>query len=111
MKLLFSIGLAAVIGCAGPATGIFDEIPSTLVATQRMVVEKKQPILYVVHDKDGGWAFLADEYSSADPVVELTIQDIIAIDSTVVQVADLKKGWKASRTSRQSPWVAVEYHW
>ncbi|HXX64874.1 MAG TPA: hypothetical protein VEO56_13835 [Bacteroidota bacterium] len=111
MKLLFTIGLAGVIGCAGSTTSMYDETPSTLVATQRMVVEKKQPILYVVHDKDGEWAFLADERSIIDPVVELSIQDIIAIDSTVLQVADLKKGWKASRASRGSPWVATEYHW
>jgi hypothetical protein len=69
-----------------------------------LVVEKKQPILYVIHNNEGEWQFLADERVQLDPVVELSIHDLIAIDSTIIDVAYLKKGWKAWRTDKTSPW-------
>jgi hypothetical protein len=74
-----------------------------------VVVQKKQPILYVIHNNEGEWQFLADETMQLDPVVVLSIRDLVAIDSTVTDVAYLKKGWKAWRTDKASPWNSAIY--
>jgi hypothetical protein len=83
MKPLLILLTPILFGCSSSSTWKFSEVPSKLVATQRAVVQKKQPILYVIHDNDGEWQFLADERTQLDPVVQLTIRDLIAIDSTV----------------------------
>jgi hypothetical protein len=74
-----------------------------------VVVQKKQPILYIIHNSDGEWQFFADVRTQLDPVVELSIRDLIAIDSTIIDVAYLKKGWKAWRTDKASPWNSAIY--
>lgn len=83
--------------------------PSTPVITQNVVVQKKQPILFVLHDNDGGWRFLANEWSLLDPAVEVSIRDLMHIDCTITDVAYLKKGWKAWRADKYSPWNSAEY--
>lgn len=101
--------LSLLLGCSGSSTWKFSVPPSTLVVTQRVIVQKKQPILYVIHDDDGEWQFLADEKLQLDPVVQLSIRDLIAIDSTIIDVAYLKKGWKAWRADKASPWNSALY--
>jgi hypothetical protein len=109
LKPLFAFLAFALVGCAGPSSWEFSEVPSKLVVTQRTVIQKKQPILYVIHDNDGEWQFLADERVQLDPVVQLTIRELVAIDSSIVDVAYLKKGWKAWRASKDSPWNSGVY--
>ena len=106
---LVLILLALFTSCSGSSTWVFDKPPSTLVVTQRLVIEKKTPILFVVHDKEGDWQFLSSEPSRIDQVFELPFEELVAIDSTVVQVARLERGWKAWRPDRQSPWNFAVY--
>lgn len=80
-----------------------------MVVTQRLVIEKKRPVLFVWHDKDGDWQFLANEYSQLDPVVELPLGDLITIDSTLSHVAHLKRGWRARRAAPDSAWTVAPY--
>ena len=95
MKQILLILLPLLLGCSSSSTWKFSVPPSTLVVTQRVVVQMKRPILYVIHNSDGEWQFFADVRTQLDPVVELSIRDLIAIDSTIIDVAYLKKGWKA----------------
>jgi hypothetical protein len=104
MKRLFLILVSLLLGCSTSSTWKFSLPPSTLVVTQRVVVQKKQPILHVIHTNDGEWQFLADGRQQLDPVIEVSIRDLIAIDSTLMDVGYLKKGWKAWRTDKDSPW-------
>lgn len=109
MKCILVFLVFVFAGCSGVSTWKFSEPPSKIVVTQRVVVQKKQPILYVIHDNEGEWQFLADERTQLDPVVQLSIRDLIAIDSTIADVAYLKKGWKAWRTDKTSPWNSSIY--
>jgi hypothetical protein len=95
--------------CGETSNWSFREPPSTIVVTQRLVIQKKYPILFVIHDTGGDWMFLADDRTQLDPVIELSFRDLVAIDSTVSQVADLGPGWKAQRATRQSPWIRSVY--
>jgi hypothetical protein len=98
-----------ILGCGNSSKWIFLDSPSIMVATQRRVIEKKEPILFVLHDKDGEWQFLAGENSQMDQVVELTLRSIIVLDSSLTQVSELKRGWKAQRTNLKSAWNISSY--
>ena len=109
MKRLLILLSIIIIGCANSSKWLFQDPPSTIVVTQRRVIEKKDPILFALHDKEGDWQFLANEKSRVDQVVELSFSDLIALDSSVAQVAQLKRGWKAWRTDYKSPWNILLY--
>ena len=80
-----------------------------MVVTQRLVIDKKAPVLFVWHDNDGDWQFLANEFSQLDPVVELPLGDLISIDISLGQVAHLEKGWRARRAAPDSAWQLAPY--
>jgi hypothetical protein len=92
----------------------FSEPPSTIVITQRLVVEKIEPILFVLHDEDGEWQFLANAKQEefvhqVDQIFEITLGNLVALDSSLTQVAKLQKGWKAIRVDNKSPWNFSKY--
>ena len=98
-----------IIGCAASSKWQFEDPPTLMVVTQRLVIEKKHPVLFVVHDKSGDWQFLANEFSRLDPVVELPLSDLLTIDSTLGQVAHLERGRRARRTALDSTWSIAPY--
>jgi hypothetical protein len=104
MRHILLILFLLLFGCSSSSPWKFSVPPSTLVVTQRVVIQKKQPILFVVHNDEGEWQFLAEETMQLDPVVVLSIRDLVDIDSTVTDLAYLKRGWKAWRTDKASPW-------
>jgi hypothetical protein len=109
MKQILFFLLPLLLGCSGSSTWKFSAPPSTLVITQRLVVQQKQPILYVIHTSEGDWRFLADATLQLDPVMEVSIRDLVAIDSTIIDIAYLKKGWSAWRADKASPWNSSVY--
>jgi len=61
---------------------------------------------YVSHDDDDGtWQFHPfDGQASAQHAAVTSLRQIVAIDSTVSELADLPLGWHAQRDDRNSPW-------
>jgi hypothetical protein len=104
VRILAGSLLVICIGCAGQSRWAFREPPSARVMTQYIVIEKKKPILFVLHDRDGDWQFLADDPSMMDPAVEVPFVAIVALDSTLVRLAALQPGQKAIRADKSSPW-------
>ncbi|WP_437327752.1 hypothetical protein [Sorangium sp. So ce381] len=83
----------------------FEEDPHLGVITTAPVVAGA-PILMISHDADdGGWQFLCG--STTDPgdgrIVHL--EEIIAMDPTVEEVADLPLGWVAFRSKVGGAWT------
>ena len=109
MKSFNILLVLAFFGCANSSTWKFTVPPSTLVVTEQDVVQKKKPILYVIHDNDGQWRFLAEATMRLDPAVEISLRDLIAVDSSLVDVAYLKKGWTAWRATKGSAWNSEMY--
>jgi hypothetical protein len=101
--------LILLAGCGSSPEWVFQEPPSAHVQTQYIVIEKKKPILFALHDRDGEWQFLADDHGIMDPVIEVSFNTIVAIDSTVAQLASLEPGWKAVRTAKSAPWHIEKY--
>ncbi|MGZ3767765.1 MAG: DUF2199 domain-containing protein, partial [Mucilaginibacter sp.] len=67
----------------------------------------------VGHELDGDWQFMGDEpitdYTKIGMVVAL--EEIIKKDNSVLKVADLPKGYQATRKGRKDKWaiVKIEY--
>jgi hypothetical protein len=74
--------------------------------TMRQIVYDKHPVLLVLHDEeDGGWQFLTGSaFNVADGLV-VALKNVVALDSSLLELADLPIGWEASRASGEKPWV------
>lgn len=83
----------------------FDQPKNCAVFTTTQVMKSGHAILHVFHDEeDHGWQFHCDgERSIADAMI-VALEEIVARDSSVLEVADLRPGWKAWRKSRSAPW-------
>ena len=83
----------------------FDQPENCGVITMRQVLDRSEPILLVSHDADDhGWQFIGrTDANQADGRV-VHLKHIVDIDATVLEVADLKPGWQALRTSAGAEW-------
>ncbi|MDX1930525.1 MAG: hypothetical protein SFV81_28635 [Pirellulaceae bacterium] len=89
----------------------FDQPPNCATFTTRHVMTHHRPITRVVHDAaDHGWQFLSDEGASMEDALLVCLNDIVAYDHTVLEIADLPPGWIATRDRVGSPWTrATQY--
>jgi len=64
------------------------------------------PVLYVVHDADGGWQMLCggDEHDEPAEVIVLHREHFAERDPSVTEVFDLPPGWEAERRAPGEPW-------
>jgi hypothetical protein len=89
------------------ATRRFSEPPNVAVITTRKVVSGDDWIAFVSHDEDdGGWQFLNSEAgppNEADASV-VGVGEIVQLDASIIELADLPLGWHAWRESKASPW-------
>ena len=73
--------------------------------TTRFVLEDKSPILYVFHYEDGYWQFSGPEENLQDQDYKvIALEEIINIDPTVLEVADLPYKGKAYRETVSDEW-------
>lgn len=78
----------------------------TVVASEYSVVTGRNPVLFVGRNpEDGQWVLLTDERASRQVVAYALFDDLLAMDSTLSQVRDLRIGWQATRLSKGAPWV------
>ncbi len=73
--------------------------------TTTSVIGKKAPILYVTHDDDdGAWQFHTGDSLTDDQPKIVSLGEIVALDGSVKELADLPRGWEASRKSKDEKW-------
>lgn len=83
----------------------FDQPPNCATFTTRQVLENRRPITRVVHDEsDHGWQFISDDGANMDDAMLVSLREIVAHDTTVLEVADLPPGWIATRSEIGAPW-------
>jgi len=86
---------------------IFNDPPDVAVIVSRKIVVEHEWIAYVSHDSgDGAWQF---HVTQTEPVKErdamvVSLQSIVKIDSSVVELASLPPGWHAWRASKDAVW-------
>lgn len=87
----------------------FDDPENVAVITTQKIMDRESPILYVSHDEDDGmWQFLdGGEVSEKDARI-LGLKEIIDIDPSLVQLADLPFGWVAWRETKDNQWIRAK---
>jgi len=86
----------------------FKDPLNTAIFTTKFIVEDKKVIAYVTHDiEDGAWQFLSNDYYDKyeDIAMVLSLAEIIEIDQTVLEIADLQLGFFATRQSVKDSWT------
>lgn len=83
----------------------FKESYNTAVFTTRFVLEKKSPILVVFHFSDGSWQFSGLEKNLCDNDFKVvSLKEIIELDSSLLEIANMPLGSEAKRLNPLSPW-------
>ena len=86
----------------------FEDSLNTAVFTTAFVIKDKKEITYVTHEiEDGAWQFFSsdifDNYEDVAMIVGL--REIIELDKTVLDIADLPLGYVATRQSSNDKWT------
>lgn len=84
---------------------LFDQPRNCATFTMRQVLDGSEPILLVSHDADDhGWQFIGISDASSTDVRIVSLEEIVWLDPTVLDVADLPPGWQAVRDRVGGPW-------
>lgn len=85
----------------------FAESLNTAVFTTKFILENKSPILFVYHyEEDGAWQFSGSENAVTDDDYRvISLEEVIQLDNTVLELADLPLGGEAYRLDIKSPWI------
>lgn len=90
----------------------FTEAKNTMVISTKKVIGKENAILLVSHDEDDGmWEFLDGYDVKEEEAVIVSLLEIVHLDSTVNQIADLPLGWIAYRDNIQEEWKHQPNGW
>ena len=83
-----------------------DSLNTAVFATKFIIVDKKDITIVRHEPEDGAWTFFSDDkYENYEEVAKVVaLGQIIEIDSTILQIADLPKGYYASRKSKHDKW-------
>ena len=87
----------------------FVDPPNVAVLTIRQIMNRLSPILLVHHhEEDGAWEFLTVEAFDMADVIVVGLEEIVQMDSSVLQLSDLPLGWQALRASTNHIWVRTQ---
>ena len=86
------------------ARWLFADPPNCAVFSVRDIVFRDRPILFVSHDDDGDWQFLTGERVREKDATVVSLGEIVELDRTLLELADLPSGWIATRPSANSSW-------
>lgn len=84
----------------------FEDPQNVMVISTNNIMTKVSPILYVSHDEeDGMWQFLeGGEVSETDARI-LSLKEVVDIDPSLAQLANLPIGWYAWREITGNKWT------
>lgn len=86
-------------------TGFSSRPRNRVVITLSQILDGSRPILYVVHDEEDGLQFLTDGDVDEKDIALVALDQIIAVDDSVLSVVDILPGCLASRESVSDEWV------
>lgn len=84
---------------------IIEENKNKSVITTKYVVNNNSIIVSVFYDEDGDWQFLGEEEVGEEDAIVVSIQEMIDIDKSLVNLPDLKEGESAYRKNKESIWL------
>jgi hypothetical protein len=77
------------------------------VLTSKYIISQQSAIVYVAHHEDGTWEFWGAELVDESEVMIISWKEIIEIDYSVLEVADLPIEFNAVRDELGKPWKIV----
>lgn len=84
----------------------FDQPPNCSVISIRQIADGDEPILHVTHDaEDHGWQFLGWGDAQIEHGVILCFREVLELDPSIRELADLPPGWHAWRSSVGESWT------
>lgn len=84
----------------------FDQPRNCATLTMRQVMDGREDILLVTHDEDDhGWQFIGSSAASTEHAMVVSLTEIVRVDASVLEVADLPPGWRAERKHRGGAWT------
>lgn len=84
----------------------FDQPPNCATFVTRGLIENRTPILFISHDEDDhGWQFHDTLNAQAEDARIVCLSDVLELDPTMYEFADLPPGWTAWRKDAESPWT------
>ena len=84
---------------------IIEENKNKSAITTKYVVNNNSIIVSVFYDEDGDWQFLGEEEVSEEDAIVVSIQEMIDIDKSLVNLPDLKEDESAYRKNKESIWL------
>ena len=84
---------------------IIEENKNKSAITTKYVVNNNSIIVSIFYDEDGDWQFLGEEEVSEEDAIVVSIQEMIDIDKSLVNLPDLKEGESAYRKNKESIWL------
>ena len=86
-------------------TFAFKDAPETACIVCQHVLDGKNPITFISHDKeDGMWQFLCSEDHILEDVRLISQAEAFQIDESIGQVVDLPRGLVVERTEAKGRW-------
>lgn len=83
----------------------FDQPRNCAALTMRQILDGSEPILLVSHDADDhGWQFTGISDASVADGKIISLEEIVRLDPTVLEVANLPPGWQAVRNEVGGQW-------
>lgn len=85
----------------------FADPPNVAVFATSDVMDRNLPIVHVTHDEDdGAWQFHSANGAPDDPGEHrlVALEEIVKLDPSIIELADLPCGWRAVRDRRGGPW-------
>jgi hypothetical protein len=84
----------------------FDKARNCAAFTMRQVLDGTEPILLVGHDADDhGWQFIGSSDASVPDARIVALEEMVNLDPSVLEVADLPPGWQAVRNGPGLAWI------
>lgn len=84
----------------------FEDPKNCAVFVTREVMCRDEPILLVIHDDgDDSWSFIGTSDGALENGMIVGLEEVVALDSALMQLADLPIGWRAYRHSFNGAWI------
>ena len=83
----------------------YSDPPNVMAMTLQQIMDGSAPILLVCRDDDDGtWQFLDGNAVSMADALLVCLKNVVSLDPSVAELADMPIGWQAVRTSGDAPW-------
>lgn len=83
----------------------FEDAKNVMVMTTKNVIKNNTTIVYVSHDEeDGMWQFHDGSDVDMEDAMLVSLEEIVTLDSALMELYDLPVGWIAWRDSKDSVW-------